>query len=69
MISSDIDLKRPSPSQLVCMSIWNKYLCGLFGDDKSKVEKKGDFQCPLCKERVKAGELRVHAKDDGQFKD
>lgn len=51
------------------MSIWNKYLCGLFGDDKSKVEKKGDFQCPLCKERVKAGELRVHAKDDGQFKD
>ena len=52
------------------MSIWNKHLSGMFAGNKAKAEKKGDFQCPLCKEWVKAGELRAHAaKDDERFKE
>jgi len=55
----------------LCVSIWNKHLCNLFGGgDKSKTPKPGEFKCPLCSEIVPMKELRSHAaSDDQRFKD
>ena len=52
------------------MSIWNAHLCNLFGGDKSKEPKPGEFRCPLCGDIVPVGEIRVHAvADDQRFKE